>query len=693
MTSTASLLETSVILLLAGSLVSLLLAKRCRSSGWASVIFVTFAAMALWAVVAKTFAKGPDAEVRLVALPEIRASLAVWVDQLSSLFLAIVGTISVLTTLFSVEYMTHYERDSAVKYYPVLLVFFAGIIGVVVTADFLFFLVFWELMTLASFFLVIFEREKRASQRAGLKYFIVTHAATFCMMAAALVLWKKSGSFHFSAMREALGSLLVEQPFVGHLVIFLFFMGFATKAGILPMGDWLPDAYPAAPSGATAAFGGCMTKLGIYGLLRVFLNFVPLSETTQVWGVIVVLAGVSSLFVGTLTALRQDDAKQLMSFHVIGQVGYMFLGIGLGLCFLKSNPVLGTLGLLAGVFHTLNHSLYKTCLFLGAGAIIYRTGSHSLKDTGGLGLAMPVTATCSLIAALAIAGVPPLNGFSSKWLVYVTAIMGGSNNPLFLIIGIVAMFISLVTLASFLKYLGGAFWGPPARHEGVSEVPASMLVPQILLAVICVIFGLVPLLPLRYVHIAVTGLMPEGVLHDLPLLLGNGPGLQVSMGGLGVAFWAPLAVLAGLAVAGLLSYGIQRAGGAEVRNVPVWYCGEEHEISDVRYPASSFYLPFKDAFHMIYPAWSVRYIFGKLYFIKTALHTIFPVWSVRVPQFLPKVRRVLEMDKWLYEPFAGLVQKAANGVSKTHVGTPQVYLLWMVIGAIVVVGIILAIAS
>jgi hydrogenase-4 component B len=289
--STASLLFATVALLLAGGCVSLVLAVRPRASGWASVGFVGAAGVALWAVVVRTFSAGPDPEVTLLLLPGIGAGLVVSVDCLSAIFLAITATIGFLTTLYSVEYMTRYRTDSVAKYYPLLQLLFAGIIGVVATADFVFFLVFWELMTFASFFLVTFERESRTSQKAGLKYFVVNQAATFGMIAAALILWTRSGSFRFSAMREALGGLLTTQPTLAHLVLFLFFMGFATKAGILPMGDWLPDAYPAAPTGATAACAGTMTKLGIYGLLRIFVDLLPASEFSVVWGIVIALFG------------------------------------------------------------------------------------------------------------------------------------------------------------------------------------------------------------------------------------------------------------------------------------------------------------------------------------------------------------------------------------------------------------------
>jgi hydrogenase-4 component B len=666
--STATLLVTSVALLAAGALVSLALARRRMASGWASVGFAGAAGAAMWVVVVRTFSAGPAPEVTLLSLPGIGAGLVLHVDCLSAIFLAITGTIGFLATLYSVQHMTRYRNDSVAKYYPVLQLLFAGIVGVVATADFVFFLVFWELMTFASFFLVTFERENRASQKAGLKYFVVNQAATFGMIAGALILWTRSGSFHYSAMREALGTLLGTHPALAHLVLFLFFMGFATKAGILPMGDWLPDAYPAAPSGATAAFGGTMTKLGVYGLLRVFLGFLPLSPLTRTWGVVIALAGAASLFVGTLTALKQDDIKRLMSFHVIGQVGYMFLGIGFGLFFLPTDPALAALGLLAGTFHMVNHSLYKSCLFLGAGAVSYRTGSRSLSALGGLRAFMPATAMFALTAALAIAGVPPLNGFASKWLMYATGILGGQAFPLFALLAIVAMFISLVTLASFLKYLGSAFLGPPSPLKGVREVPASMLVPQAFLALTCVVFGLAPGWPLGFVHRALTGLASAASLPTLATLLGGGPGLRVVSGTVGVAFWAPLPIALCLVLLGLASYFlIQRAAGASVREVPVWTCGEEAGAELSRYPASSFYLPFKRAFQGIYPTIQVR-------------SPAFPRW----------LRRAFDLDSWFYLPFARAVEGGARGVSRTHVGIPQVYLLWIVVGAIAVIGIVLA---
>ena len=647
-----------------GTLAALATFRHARLSGWISVVAVGAAAVLMLIAAVRSFAGAGDAAVSVLPIVALGAALTVHVDALSALFLCITAPIAFLTTMYSVEYMRRYTRDRMAKYYPVLLILFLAIGGTVVTTDLFWFLVFWELMTLTSFFLVIFERENRAAHRAGWTYFLWNQGAALGLVGAALILWRRSGSFSFDACRVALDGLLQTNAVLAHLVLVLFVFGFATKSGILPMGSWLPDAYPAAPSSATAAFGGTMTKLGIYGLLRVFLHLVPLGNATVVWGVIIACFGLVSLFIGTLTALKQDDAKRLMSFHVIGQVGYMFFGIGAGLALLQVDPLLGTLGLVAGLFHMVNHSLYKSCLFLGAGAIEYRTGVRSLTDMpGGLGRVMAATMASSLLASLAIAGVPPLNGFTSKWLMYATGILGARQSFLLPVAALIAMFVSLMTLASFLKYLGGAFLGATDEPPCVREVPLTMLAPQVLLAAACLAVGLGPMLPLRFVHQAIVQLPSAAQLPAFETLFGSGQTLALASGGIVMASWAPLPLTVLLLVlAAGAYYGLQTAGGATSRRVQVWACGEEENPAWMRYRADSLYRPFKDAIHVTMPRMHLP--------------------RVPIPGFLA---RVVDVDRWLYRPLARGATEAARGVSRAHVGIPQVYLLWIIVGAIALI--------
>jgi hydrogenase-4 component B len=280
---------------------------------------------------------------------------------------------------------------------------------------------------------------------------------------------------------------------------------------------------------------------------------------------------------------------------------------------------------------------------------------------------MPYTTGTTTIASLSIAGVPPFNGFCSKWLIVAGCLLAGMRFPLFLVLGIVALFISLATLAPFLKVLGSVFMGLGDEKLGIKEVPISMVVPQVVLAALCVLLGVFPQVMLRFIGQAITGVTGMAAVGvDASRMWG---GLLLTDGS-PVGFWSPLAMLAVLAILALISYGIQRAGGAQVRSAPVWYCGEEHAPATVRYPASSFYLPFKHAFQGIYPS-----------------------GTIHAPKFPAPLRRALDFDRWVYTPFIKMIDRAANRVSRTHVGTPQVYLLWIVIGAVIVTGILLLVRN
>lgn len=654
--------EVSIVILMAGSLVTLLFARMRKLCGWASFGFVcASSAYALLAVVAACTVG--SAERTLLAVPQLGSSLTLRLDPLSAIFLAIVAVIALLSTLYSVRYMEHYLRDKVAKFFPVLLLCVASMMGVLVCADLLFFLIFWESMTLTSYFLVTFESENAASQRAGLKYFIITHGATLCMVAAALLLWRTSSSFSFDAIRPTLAAMLTARPFLANVVIFLFFLGFATKAGLLPMGDWLPDAHPVAPSGMSAMLSGAVVKLGIYGLARLFCSFVMVSPSLKIWGILLALAGTASLFVGTLAALQQGDTKRLMAFSTIGQIGYICLGLGVGAYCLDMYPALAPIAFAGAILHAVNHACFKSCLFLGAGSVLYRTRQRDMDKLGGLAASMPYTTGTTAVASLSIAGVPPLNGFVSKWLIVAGCLLAGLRFPLFLVLGVIALFISLATLATFLKVLGSVFLGSTEKDLGTEEVPTSMIVPQVVLAALCVLLGVFPQFVLRVVEHAIAGLTGAPVAAvDASRTWGG----LLLIDGSAVAFWSPLAMLASLVVLTLLCYGIQRVGGAKTRSVPVWYCGEEHAPATVRYPASSFYAPFKHAFQGIYP--SAR---------------------VHVPRFPAPFRNALDFDHWLYAPTAKAIDRAADRVSRTHVGIPQIYLLWIVIGAIVVTGILL----
>ena len=675
-------------ILVIGAASAALLARRRRAVGPLSFVFALVACAFIFpAGLSVLLSDRPAAMHSLLEIPMLGAALAIRIDQLSALFLLIISVICTLVTLYSISYMSRYRDQGLIRYYPLLLLFFAGTVGVVCMADWLFFLVFWEFMTICSYFLVIFEKENPVSQRAGLKYVIITHAATALMLIAIIAVRQAAQphSFSFAAARETVGQLAAAKPALLHVLLALWFIGFGTKAGVLPFGDWLPDAYPAAPSGASAAFAGTMTNLGMYGLLRVFLEMLPASDFQTTWGIVIAVFGAGSIFVGTLTALAQDDSKRLLAFQMIGQMGYVLLATGTGLYLLPVSPTVGMVAIMAGLFHLVNGACYKPLLFFNAGSLLLRTGERNLNRMSGMWSIAPLTGVTALIGSLAIAGMPPFNGFASKWLIYHVTILGVPKLALFVFLGIIALFVSLVTLAAFLKFLGGAFLGQPALSEEqakAGDVPFAMQLPQVLLAGVCIGFGLVPLLPLAGIHRAVGALAGVGPVAPLASLVGESwVGLRLSVfGDQATGMWLPVAGLAALIVASLFAYAISRLGAAQRRAVSIWHCGALLDGERARYlVVEPKYEPATAAFESRYQAHGLYGAF------KEAFRSIYP--TIRLPR-VPYPRRfmsIFDADTWLFRPMVRAGDWLTERFSRTHSGVPQQYLIWQLVGLVLVI--------
>jgi hydrogenase-4 component B len=687
MSAAQAVLVASTILVM-GAALAALVARQRRTVGPVSFIFVLAANVVIFpAALSVLLSDRAAASHNLLEIPMIGAALAFRIDQLSALFLLIISVISTLVTLYSISYMSRYQNQHLIRYYPLLLLFFAGVIGVVCVADWLFFLVFWEFMTICSYFLVIFEKESAVSLRAGLKYVIITHAATALMLIAIIALWQTSEprSFSFVGVRAAVAGLAASKPALLHVLLALWFVGFGTKAGVLPFGDWLPDAYPAAPTGASAAFAGTMTNLGVYGLLRVFLDMLPTSQYYSTWGVVIAVFGAASIFVGTITALAQDDSKRLLSFQMIGQMGYVLLAMGTGLYLLPVSPTVGMLAIMAAVFHLLNGACYKPLLFFNAGSLLLRTGERNLNRMSGMWAVAPLTGITALTASLAIAGMPPFNGFASKWIIYHVTILGAPQLALFVLLGIVALFVSLVTLAAFLKFLGGTFLGQPSVTEEqarAGDVPFSMQLPQLLLACVCIGFGLIPLLPLAGIHRAVAGLAGVGPAAPLAGLLGSSwTGLRLTLfGDQTTGVWLPIAGLCALVFTSLLAYAFSRLGAAERRAVSIWNCGALLDGERERYlVVEPKYEPATAGFESRYQAHGLYGAF------KEAFRSIYP--TIRLPRVpYPKTfMSMFDADTWLFRPLVRAGDWLTERFSRTHSGVPQQYLLWQLVGLVFVI--------
>ena len=666
-----NLLIAALGLLAVGAVVIAVFGRQWRTAGYMAVAFTAVAAVALWVLAAKAFTSGALNTNALVNLSPLGASLTFHVDRLSAVFLIFIPFVSLTSVLYAVGYMRKvYPQCPPARYYSFALLLTAAMVGVVTSSDLLFFFIFWELMTLTSWVLVWFDREDEVKVRAAWLYFVVIHVASGCMLIAAVVVYGWSGSFAFTDVSRAISDMLRTSPALVHVLAALFFIAFVTKAGMFPVGGWLPEAHPAAPVPASAVFSGAMIKTGIYALIRLFFEFIPPGHATMVWGGIIAALGATSILVGTTTALRQDDAKRVLSFHSIGQIGYMVLAVGTSIFFAHTNPTISAIALIAGIYHVVNHSCYKSLLFLNAGAAEYATGTRDLNKMGGLGAIMPLTMATAVIASLSIAGIPPFNGFASKWLIYQSTIQGGIGVPAFLLLAVVAIFVSLVTLASFMKMLGAMFLGKPASDPGESggDVPAAMRIPQVALAAGCVLLGVVPLLPLLLLHGAAQDVAGASVVPSYHTLFGTNPyGITLGSGGPITGVWNPAYMVLATIICVIGVYAFSRLAGAGSRETATWYGGEEALPNDVRYRAHGFVLPFKNVFAKVYP-------------------------SIPVPRIeaLRGIRKILDFDRWLYNPIVKAAGSFTDRLSRTHSGIPQLYMIWQLVGVVIVLAVLFA---
>lgn len=394
-------------------------------------------------------------------------------DGLSAFMLVPVNGIAFLVALYSIDYMRRFT--SSWQFHCLLLLMIAGMNGVILTGDVFNLFVFLEVAAVASYGLVAFG-VGRHELEAAFKYGVMGTLGSLCVLLAIALLYGAASTLNMADMAIYLAEY--PAPHLTLLAATLFILGFGMKAALVPFHAWIPDAHPSAPAPISAMLSGVLIKaLGIYALVRVLFNVLGL---TPALSEVLMCLGTLSMMVGVFLAIGQWDLKRLLAYHSISQVGYVVLAIGLG------TP----LGLLAGLFHLFNHSVFKALLFLNSGAIEYATGTRDLKQMGGLAARMPVTHLTTLSASMSIAGVPPFNGFWSKLLIILAAVQAGRYGyATWAVIG------SVLTLASFLKVMRYAFNGPlPERLANIREVPFAMQFSMAVLALICLTGGLL-LLP------------------------------------------------------------------------------------------------------------------------------------------------------------------------------------------------------
>ena len=415
------------------------------------------------------------------------------IDALSAFFLIVISIMSFLGILYANGYMKPYLNKglniSSHCFFLMLLIM--SMMLVVTVQNALFFLIVWEIMSLSSFFLVIFEGEKKEVINAGIKYLVYMHISMIFILAAFVFLNAHTNSLRFADYEI----YLQHNNLQANLVFLLAFIGFGIKAGFVPFHNWLPDAHPAAPSHVSGIMSGVMIKTGIYGILR-FLLFVG-TPSKLVSYIVLAVAVVSALY-GVLYAITQHDIKRLLAYHSIENIGIIGIGIAVGMLGLVYNNTFMTIfGFTGGILHVLNHSIFKELLFFAAGSVYLKTHTRNIEQMGGLIKKMPYTALLFIIGSVAICGIPPFNGFISEFLIYAGMIKSipSSGIGLFVVIILAIAALAMVgtmAMLCFTKAAGIMFLGNPRdiSLDNVSEVSRIMIFPMTVLAFLTFFIGM-----------------------------------------------------------------------------------------------------------------------------------------------------------------------------------------------------------
>jgi hydrogenase-4 component B len=587
-------------------------------------------------------------------------------DALSGFFNLILAILAAAVSVYSFGYLKEFEGKRNIGFFGFLFHLLLLSLTVVFTAANAFlFLIGWEVMALVAYGLVTFYHEDRETRRAGLLYIVMAHVDAGCLLLGFALLMQISGSAEFVSFRTAATQLSSGQQAAAFV---LFFLGFGIKAGVIPFHIWLPAAHPVAPSNISALLSGIVLKAGIYGMARIFLDGLGVLPSWA--GLLVLVVGVASAVLGVLYALMEHDLKRLLAYHSIENIGIILIGLGAALVFrVAGHPQLAAVALIAALFHTLNHAIFKCLLFLGAGSVLHSTGTRNMEELGGLIRPMPVTAFCFLIGAVAISGLPPLNGFVSEWLTYQSLLAGfgatgGLTRILFPLAGSMLALTGALAAACFVKAFGITFLALPRSAESGSahEAPRSMLVGMGWLAMACVALGLG-----ASWFLPVFGALTEQLLGQsvgANLITGRGLVLSTGLGHGGTVSTAVIGIgLLALMIPAVLLVSIAGRRFARRRG-PAWDCGLPGLSEQNEYTATAFSKP-------------LRMIFSVLYQPHREIQSVFDV----SPYFPKAIRFESEIDptfeKRLYIPLKDLLLRVAIKMRAIQAGSIHAYLAYI----------------
>jgi formate hydrogenlyase subunit 3/multisubunit Na+/H+ antiporter MnhD subunit len=570
--------------------------------------------------------------------PQIQFSFVL--DRLSALFVLMISVVSLCASIYSVGYVEHGHHKVRKNLLVSLMGFFIlSMILVVSSANTFAFIFFWETMSLSSFFLVMYEYEKKETRKAGLFYFAMTQLSTVFLITGFVVLYGMNGSFDIRHTPFVDPSLLTA-------VFLLLFVGFSIKAGVIPFHKWLPYAHPASPSNISALMSGLMIKVAIYGLMR-FLMFVL--DPQLWWGVLVLSAGTISAILGVIYAMKENDLKRLLAYSSIENIGVILVGFGLYLIFSQSGlPSLAALGLAGALFHAFNHAIFKSLLFLTSGSVVYSTGTRNIEEMGGLVHRMPFTAVSFFVGALSISALPPLSGFVGEFLIFQSFLASHALADPMLKVFVVACLSSFaltsaLAAACFVKAFGMVFLAVPRTEKAqkAHEVPKSMIAGPMILAAFCVILGVFSLQIFKSLGFSI----------DSPDLLFIGVFLLAAY---------------------VLTFAVIRATSCnKTRISETWGCGIISQNGKMEYTASGFAQPLVRMLKAIYRTdeRSERKFFD-------SQNSIFKEGKA-------EIRLIQFFEEYIYMPIARAVNAVSKAVARLQTGSLDDYVAYTFIAVVI----------
>lgn len=586
-------------------------------------------------------------------------------DPLSLFFLFTIFLIAIPSAVYSIGYMKGEHSPQRTMLAWILFIGFVASMALVVTvSNALAFLIIWEVMSLVSYFLVTFDNRNEKSVQAGIIYIVMTHIGTAFITVAILILAKYANSFDFQAIKASAHTIPAH---IKDLLFVFFFIGFGTKAGVVPLHVWLPYAHPQAPSHISSLMSGVMIKTAIYGILR-FVIFI-LGVNTLWWGNLIVIAALVSCIVGVMYALMEHDLKKLLAYHSVENIGIILLGVGASMIFIKMNkPVIATLALCAGLYHLVNHAIFKGLLFLCSGSIYKATGTRNIEEMGGLIKKMPWTAASFLFGAMAISAIIPLNGFVSEWLTLQAFFLGAlsSTAGYKIFMSIAAALLALtggLAAACFVKVFGITCLAMPRskRCDQAQESPAAMTAPLVFLSALTLIFGLAASIIIKFL-VKVSGCVMGINTGSINFSLNNFTIIPASASG--VYLSTPLIALLLILIVTFAAIGLRMGlGKGKVTIGPTWGCGYYDLDSRTEYTGTAFSKPFRIALNFfLLPYSKTEKIRDSFYHIRSFKYEVFTT-----PVF----------KRYIYEPAITLLLKLAHAMKRLQPGIINVYISYI----------------